>query len=249
MLYRVLIPLLFTASIFASCEENDDGFHKDPRIGFITVYGPSIGEPDNCPLIGYAFEEPYTIQVRDSVGHPISGVPVKVTTDQCLVLLDPADSVGITDDSGVVDIEIGSDCHGEGFWFLVTAAGDTELFELNILGDIGFPTMGYVEAEADTLYVHSEELDSLQIQATLRNGFGEALPGSYVWFSASAGRIDTSAQVFESYRDSIFWYPPEPAILDDVFVYARFGVWCRSLHDSILVTLNDTTSFIVFPTP
>ncbi len=248
MLYRVLIPLLTAALLFASCEDDGDGFHKDPEIGFITIYGPNIGQSDKCRLIGFAFEEPYTIYVRDSVGHPISGIPVEVTTDECLVLLDLADSVGITNDSGVVDIEIGSNCYGGGLWFLVAAAGDTELFELSIFGDID-PTIGYVESEADTLFVHPEELDSMQIRATLRNGFGAAIPGSYVWFSASAGKIDTSVQVFESYQDTIYWYPPEPALLDDVFVYARFGIWCRSLHDSVLVTLNDTTQFIVFPSP
>ncbi len=249
MLYRVLIPLLFAAFVFAGCEDDGDGFHKDPGIGFISVYGPNFGVADNCGLIGYAFEEQYTIQVLGSEGHPISGIPVEVTTDQCLVLLDPADSLRLTDDSGAVEIEVGGDCFGDGFWFKVTAAGDTEIFELSIYDDISFPPSGYIEAEGDTLYVHSEEPDSMQIRATLRNGFGEAMPGSYVWFSASAGRIDTSAQVFESYRDSIYWYPPEPALLDDVFVYARFGFWCRSLHDSVLVTINDTTSFIVFPSP
>lgn len=252
MLHRIVISHLLAAFILTSCESRDDGggFHNDPVVGIITIYGPHNGTATNCGP-GHRYEEIFVIHVNDGDGNPLQDVAVTTVVDEYLILLELADSLRMTDDSGIVEIEIGCDYFGEGFWFQIVAAGDTETFDLSIMEDIGFPSTGTIDAERDTLFVHGEEIDSMQIRATLRNGFGEAIPGSYVWFSASTGRIDTSAQAFGSYHDTIYWHPPDPAQLDDVFVYARFGYWCHFLHDSIFYdgALRDTTAFIVFPTP
>lgn len=248
MLYRVLLTLAIAAFILAGCEDDGDGFHKDPERGYITIIGPhSVGSVGCGGEFLYA--DYFDVYLNDSSGRPLSDFLVSITTDQYLVLIDQSDSASYTNDSGFVKVEIGSNAFGDGFWFQVVAAGDTEVFVLSIMENFGFPASGQVEPASDTLYVHSGQLDSIEIRASLRNGFGESLPGSLVWFSTSAGQIDSSAQVFESHDYSIYWYPPEPAQLDDVFVYARFGYWCVQLHDSTLITLNDTTSFIVYPTP